>query len=303
VTDALRVGIAGRATLEARAEIPLPLEEMIYTVVARALDDAGLSVGEIDGVCMSASDLNDGRAISTMTLTGSTGSLGKSEMRVCNDSLAAAWLAAAEIASGAAEALVVCSWNKLSDANRDAIKPLALEPAFYRGLQFYPGAILGLRKSHDAGAVTITLPDPTEPSDAAAAVIVTSSHHRRCGNASLVGFGSAVGPYLRPGTPVLEPLSLAAGEALRRAHVGREALRSIVVCGLQEISDDALYAALTVRDDVLERLPPTRADVGYAAGLLGINHVLEMAEPGPSLVVSAGGIGLENAYAVVVEVR
>src|SRR5712671_8216374 len=102
----MHVNIAGSSTLVPRPDIPMALDEMIYTATSHALADAGLSIDDISGSFMAASDLYDGRAISTMTLTGSTGSFHKNEMRVCNDSLAALMLAAAEIAAGAAEAVI-----------------------------------------------------------------------------------------------------------------------------------------------------------------------------------------------------
>jgi hypothetical protein len=301
MTADIRVVIAGSAVLEPRDEIPLALEEMIYTVVSRALDDAGMSIDEIDGVCMSASDLNDGRAISTMTLTGSTGSLGKNELRVCNDSLAAMWLASAELRSGAARALVVCTWNKLSDATPDAIKPLALEPAFHRDLGFHPDAIVALRESVDTGSFTFTAPGHTRPSDSAGAVILTGNDHVGPRDATVRGFGSAMGPYLRPGTPLLEPLRSAASRACQQAGTSPTELSFVMIAGLQEVTDAALSAALGVPAAILVRAATRWADVGYAAGLLGVISALDSEQRGLSLVVSAGGIGLENAYAAVVQ--
>ncbi len=298
-----RISIAGHAVLGPDEEIPLALDEMIYSVVAAAIDDAGLTIDDIDGVCMSASDLNDGRAISTMTLTGSTGSLRKSEMRVCNDSLAAAMLASAEIWAGLPEALVVCSWNKLSDAAPAAIKALGMEPAFHRDLGMHPDAIVSLRQSHDGRAVTITAPHDLQPTDSAVAMVFAASDGAGAGTTSLIGFGSATGRYLVPGSPLLESLSSAATQACARADVERERLGSVVVAGLQQIPDEDLCEALGVADGSLRRLAPRWGDVGYAAGLLGVNTVVEAGEPGLSLVVSAGGIGLENAYAAILEVR
>jgi hypothetical protein len=303
VTKPAAIDIAGHAVLGPEDEIPLALDEMIYSVVAAAIEDAGLTIDDIDGVCMSASDLNDGRAISTMTLTGSTGSLRKSEMRVCNDSLAAAMLASAEIWAGLPEALIVCSWNKASDAAPEAIAPLAMEPAFHRDLGIHPAAIVSLRQSHDDGAVAITAPHELQPTDSAIAMVFRTSTGAGAGTASLIGFGSATGRYLVPGSPLLESLSAAATEACGRANIERASLGSVVVAGLQQIPDEDLCDALGVGDGSLQRLAPRWGHVGYAAVLLGINAVLEAGKPGLSLVVSAGGIGLDNAYAAVVDAR
>lgn len=302
MTTHLRIGIAGRSILGPTPEIPWALDELIYRAVADALADAGMTVADVDGVCMAASDLNDGRAISTMTLTGSTGSLRKSELRVCNDSLAAVWVGAAEVASGSARALVVCTWSKLSDANTDAILPLALEPAFHRGLAFHPNAVVGLRESYDTATVTTVAEPATYPVDVAAAIVITAPDHRSAGSASIIGCGASSGAYMRPGRALLEPLATAAGQALERAGVSRAGLSAIIVPGLDAVSDAALCAALDAPAEVLKRLEPRGADLGYAAGLVAVHHGLGLRRTGRFLVVTGGGVGLENAHAVVVEV-
>jgi hypothetical protein len=298
----MHVNIAGSSTLGPRPDIPMALDEMIYTATSHALADAGLSIDDISGSFMAASDLYDGRAISTMTLTGSTGSFHKNEMRVCNDSLAALMLAAAEIAAGAAEAVIVCTWSKLSDAHRDSILPLALEPVYTRGLKFHPGAVLSLRTSSETGQLTIVEPTRIEPSDVAAALIVTASVSAYCVRGSLIGLGAATGRYLHPGGLVLAPVSQAASSALRAAGRSAAEVNRFHIAGLHQISDAEIAGAVGVPENRAVRPEWRWADQGYAAGLQAVHDALVSEDPGLALVVSGGGLGLEAAYAAVVEI-
>jgi hypothetical protein len=296
------VNVAGSFGLSPSPDIPMALDEMIYAVTSGALADADLRIGDVSGSFMAASDLYDGRAISTMTLTGSTGSFHKNEMRVCNDGLAALLLGAAEVASGAARAVIVCSWSKLSDASRDSIVPLALEPALHRSLHFHPDAVFALRESAEHKRPATVLPSKIVSRDVANALIVTENGSSRRRRGSVLGVGAATGPYLRPGDPVLAPVASAARAALASAGRGFEELRSVRVADLQAIDDVDIAAALGVAESVVLRQQERQADLGYAAGLNGVHEAMTVGDPGLCLVVSAGGLGLENSYAVLVDV-
>jgi len=137
-----------------------------------------LEIGEIDGVCMSASDLNDGRAISTMTLTGSTGSLGKNEIRVCNDSLAGTDDRRCRARVGGRRA--PCRLQ-LEQAQR--CRPRGdLAAADGAGLpsrsRFHPGAIVALRESADSGRPQVLEAIESEPVDVAVAMVLGGTRSR-----------------------------------------------------------------------------------------------------------------------------
>ncbi len=299
----LAVGIAGWSLLPPQPEIAGALDELIYASTSAALKHATMTIDQIDGVSMASSDLNDGRAISTMTLTGSTGSFHKSEMRVCNDGLAAVWMGAAEIGSGAAHSLMICAWNKLSDVvNPEAIRPLALEPTMHRALNYHPDAVLNLRKSQEAGKPIITaFVTPTQPRDTAAAVILTDTDNPLAGPYTLIGFGCSTGPYLRPGEPVLAPLQRATAAALKSAGTTREKLAAVYVGGFAPIENADLAAALDLPMDKIIRQNPRSADLGYAAGLVAMTNALNDRVEGVVLIVSGAGLGLESVNAVVLE--
>ena len=300
---ALAVGIAGWSLLPPQPEIAGALDELIYASTSAALHHSGMTINQIDGVCMASSDLNDGRAISTMTLTGSSGSFHKSEMRVCNDGLAAIWMGAAEIGAGAAQALMICAWNKFSDVvDPQAIRPLALEPTMHRALGYHPDAVLSLRQSQETGVpVFTTAATAVKPCDTAAALILTSADHPLAGTNALTGFGSSTGPYLRPGEPVLAPLQRAVDAALKSAGATGEAITAVYVGGYTPIASTELAAALDLPVAKIVRQNPQPAELGYAAGLVALANALNDRVEGLTLIVSGAGLGLEYANAVVLE--
>jgi hypothetical protein len=298
----LDVSIASSRSLAPAQEIPLSLDEMIYSVTSGALEDSGLGISDVRGSVMAASDLYDGRAISTMTLTGSTGSFHKSEMRVCNDSLGALMLAAAEVGSGAADAVIVGTWSKLSDATRDAIVPLAIEPVFGRGLRYHPDAVVALRESGETGRATCVAGSAVSAVDVATAMVLTRGGLATTPKGRIRSFGASTGSYLIPRHPLLEPLAQSASRALAAAAIGIEDVSAIWVAGLVGVPAQQVAAALGVHSDQVRRNADMRDDLGYAAGLTALHTALQADEQRPVLVVSGGGIGLENTFATVVDV-
>jgi hypothetical protein len=299
----MQVVITGRAEIPPAAEVVGPLDELIYRVTSGALADAGLTVADIHGVCMASSDLNDGRAISTMTLTGSTGSYGKTEMRVCADFLAAVWVAAAEIGAGAADALIACTWNKYSDVvDAFAIPALALEPAVQRPLGYHPDAVLALRRSAETGSITTTSQPPLDLRDTASAFILSAAvpaNGRILG--VVTGVGASTGPYLKPGEPVLKPVQEAVSRALDMAARRIEDIAKVFVGGMARVDASEIARALGVPEEAVVAQDPPGADLGYAAGGRALSSALAAGSPEPVLVLSASGLGLESANALVLE--
>jgi hypothetical protein len=294
--------IAGSHVLPPRDDIPMALDEMIYTATSGALRAAGMSISDMTGSFMAASDLVDGRAISTMTLTGSTGSFRRNEMRVCNDSLAALMLAVADIESGVSDAVIVCTWSKLSDAKRDAILPLALEPVFTRGLNFHPDAVLALRASAEQHAPTTLKEIAIGSVDVAAALILTRPEAQASARPKVVGVGAATGPYLTPGAPLLAPVTKAVAAALHSAGRKAEDIAQVRIAGFPYSSGLSLAEAIGISEDRLVRGHARDLDLGYAAGLYALlSDEAPSEEHGPTLVISGGGLSMETAYATVLE--
>lgn len=300
MTEPPRIRVAGTASLGVQPEIAGPLDELIYKATSGAIADAGLTIADIDGVCMAASDVLDGRGISTMTLTGSMGSLKKSELRVCDDSLAAVRVAAAEIMSGASDIVLVAAWSKLSDADTDAIAPLSLEPAYHRPLGLRPATIQALRESSTLGRPILTTASDQWPADTAVAMVLGRGNGQPS-SPVLTGFGASMGRYLVPDGDLGAPLRDATERACRMASVERRDLRGAYLVGLSSFDDRRLAESLGIPEQAIEHVEPREADIGYAAGLHALRTAVQEQRRGPVLVVSVGGVGMQSANAVVVE--
>lgn len=297
------VRIAGTSVLDVRPEIPSPLDELIYEATSSALAVAGIPLTSIDGVCIAASDLLDGRGISTMTLSGSTGSFQKAELRTCSDALAAIGIAVAEMLGGAQERMLVVAWSKLSDTALDAISPLCLEPAFHRPLTFHPDAVFQLRESYNRGVPTVTFGTNAVPADTAAAAVLTLNREEAGSHSpAIVGFGSWTGHYLGPSDAVTDSLVAAVEGALATADKDRDEIGQVYLADLGALEDDRIRRVLGLPGASISRVEPQEADVGYAAGLLALVEAASQADQGLVLVASAGGPGLQSANAVLVEV-
>lgn len=290
--------IVGTAFLGPKPCLVAPLDELIFGVTTAALRDAQMALADIDAVYMATSDVFDGRAISTMTLTASTGSFGKHEMRVCDDGLGALALAADGLRSGSADAALVTSWSKLSEANLDVIDPLAIEPAFHRPLGLRSSVVAALQRSSWKGHPTTVVPAMNAVGDAAVSLVLVPPDARANRRGRLLGAGWSSGPYLRPdGTP-LRPLTEAVARALADASLESDGVDGLHCGGFFDISDEELADAAGVSVPV-HRSGQGGMELGYASGLLALIDAL--ASPGRRLVVSRAGIGTSRAYAVVVE--
>jgi len=69
-----KVGIIGVAQTEYLRNSPKSHDEMAFEVTTKALEDAGLTIQEIDNTITCTNDFWDGRTISCMTITDATGS-------------------------------------------------------------------------------------------------------------------------------------------------------------------------------------------------------------------------------------
>jgi acetyl-CoA C-acetyltransferase len=110
------------------------LEELIFEAAASALADATLTWREIDSVVMAASDLIDGRVISSMVTSGAAGGYMKDVLTVASHGEHALILAYLQILSGLCDASLVISWSKCSEAPISLVDRLSLDPFYCRHL-------------------------------------------------------------------------------------------------------------------------------------------------------------------------
>jgi acetyl-CoA acetyltransferase len=129
------VGVAGISQIGCAAAIPdRTLEEPIFEAASSALADAGVAWRDIDSVVIAASDLVDGRVISSMVTSGPAGGYMKDLLNVASTGDHALVLAVLQILSGLAEAALVLSWSKCSAAPIPQVERLSLDPFYGRHL-------------------------------------------------------------------------------------------------------------------------------------------------------------------------
>jgi hypothetical protein len=134
------------------ADAELSLPELIFQTVRAALDRGGVEIDEIDSVVLSAHDLVDGRSLTSMTTAPPAGAYLKEEIRLGDDGAAALAVAAAQIRSGQAEAVIVAAWGRASEGDGDAISRALLDPIYGQPLGLRELDISALRASAALGA-------------------------------------------------------------------------------------------------------------------------------------------------------
>jgi acetyl-CoA acetyltransferase len=129
MSDVAVTGIA-----EAIGEPSDSLETLIFRSARGALEDAGLSRDDLDGVVLAASDQTDGRAISSMLTSGPAGAYLNDEINAASSPGHALALGYMQILSGTHRRVLVSSWGKGSEtaATVQAAERLSAEPFFER---------------------------------------------------------------------------------------------------------------------------------------------------------------------------
>lgn len=116
------------------AERNLRLEEMAYRTSRAALDSAGVTRHQLDGVTLGACDEMDGRPISSMLMTAPAGGYGTDEIKVTDSGATALALAYARCRAGESHLGLVVSWCKTSKTDISSVFRLRGEPFFTRPL-------------------------------------------------------------------------------------------------------------------------------------------------------------------------
>lgn len=107
------------------------LEELIFEAASGALADARLAWRDLDAVVIGASDLVDGRVISSMVTAPPVGGYMKDLLAVASSAEHAFVLAYLRLASGLGHTALVAGWSKCSEAPIALVEQLSLDP-FYR---------------------------------------------------------------------------------------------------------------------------------------------------------------------------
>lgn len=274
------------------------LPELIFEVVSAALVDAGQAMADVDGIVIAAHDLVDGRSLSSMITGPAAGAYLRDEIRVADDGLVALALGAARIESGEARCVVVASWGRASEGERQDLSRVAFDPFVEQPFGLTEGMVSGLRTSAylrqhggagraDAAAArqgragTMTGPgvetavvplhagDVAPAADVVAAVVLAS----RSSAVVIRGIGQGTDPA-RLGDRDLADLQAAraaATHAFAQAQVGPGDLHCVELHGLTLVDEVLLLEGLGLSDagEGFQRftaMPWVNATGGSAAG-------------------------------------
>ena len=108
--------------------------ELVYEVVTKALEDARITIAEIDNIVTISNDFWDGRTISSMAVTDACGAYGKDMTTVEGDGTFGALLGYMRTLSGSFDTTLVVVHSKISEGNPRAIFNCAFDPIYERML-------------------------------------------------------------------------------------------------------------------------------------------------------------------------
>ena len=120
--------------------------EIAFEAARAALQDAGLTRGDIDTVLVSGWDVLDGRTISDMYLVPAAGGYLKDSAKVADDGVLAFAYAYMRIASGAFDTALVMGHGH-AEAPTELVSNVTMDPFFYRPLGMSATAALALQVS------------------------------------------------------------------------------------------------------------------------------------------------------------
>ncbi len=122
----------GRTPYAPQSQRTIP--ELVHQAVQVALDDAGLSIQDVDAVVTASVDLWDGLTASSVAVTEVVGAVMKPETRVAGDGLLAVCQAAMSILAGSYEIVLVVAHGKGSMGDRWALSNWTFDPLYQQPL-------------------------------------------------------------------------------------------------------------------------------------------------------------------------
>ncbi len=129
-----RVAIVGVAQTRYQRENPASHAEMSYEVTRAALEDAGLTIEDIDNTVTVCNDFWDGRTISSMGITEATGSHRVPTTNVEGDGTYGALMGVMRILSGLHRITLVVAQSKVSEGVPAVITNAMFDPVYERVL-------------------------------------------------------------------------------------------------------------------------------------------------------------------------
>lgn len=129
-----RVAIIGVAQTKYEQNKRETFAELVYEVTSKALEDAGITVREVDNVVSVSSDFWDGRTISSMAISDASGAFGKDITTVEGDGTFGALYGMMRILSGHFGVTVVVAHHKGTESNMNGITNTSFDPLVERRL-------------------------------------------------------------------------------------------------------------------------------------------------------------------------
>lgn len=130
-----RVAVVGVAqTRFERRIVDRNFADLVYEVTTGALEDAGMTIKQIDNVITVSNDFWDGRTISSMAITDACGSYGKNVSTVEGDGTFGLLYGAMRIWSLSFGTTLVVAHSKSSEGSLSIITNAMFDPIYYRPL-------------------------------------------------------------------------------------------------------------------------------------------------------------------------
>ncbi|RJP27641.1 MAG: thiolase family protein [Actinobacteria bacterium] len=108
--------------------------DLVYEASRAALDDAGMSIDQVDNVITVSNDFFDGRTISSMAIQDACGSYDKNVSTVEGDGTFGAFYGLMRILSGSYGTTLVCAHHKGSESQMPLITNAMFDPIYARFL-------------------------------------------------------------------------------------------------------------------------------------------------------------------------
>ncbi len=142
-----KAGIIGVAQTKYQRYNPASHAELAYEVTCKALEDAGLTIDDIDNTVTVCNDFWDGRTISSMAITEATGSHKCPTTNVEGDGTYGALMGLMRLLSGLHEITLVVAQSKVSEGIPAVITNAMFDPIYERmlGLDAINSAALQMR--------------------------------------------------------------------------------------------------------------------------------------------------------------
>ena len=110
--------------------------EMVFDVCSKVLEEAGLTIEDIDQIVTNSQDFWDGRTISNRTVSEACGSVLRAESKVAMDGTFAVFYAAMRLLSGCYDSCLLVSHCKMSEGSPHVINNAMFDPLYQRILGF-----------------------------------------------------------------------------------------------------------------------------------------------------------------------